>query len=34
MTIAGVLVNVVTGYVMNKVPGQPLMLVGVLGSIV
>ncbi|KAJ6544040.1 major facilitator superfamily domain-containing protein [Mycena capillaripes] len=34
MTIAGVLVNIVTGYVMNRVPGQPLMLIGIFGSII
>ncbi|KAJ7157097.1 major facilitator superfamily domain-containing protein [Mycena filopes] len=34
MTTAGVLVNVVTGYVMNRVPGQPLILLGIVGSII
>ncbi|KAJ7757476.1 MFS general substrate transporter [Mycena metata] len=34
MTIAGVLVNIVTGYVMNRVPGQPLILLGIVGSII
>ncbi|KAJ7729261.1 major facilitator superfamily domain-containing protein [Mycena maculata] len=34
MTIAGVLVNIFTGYVMSRVPGQPLLLVGILGSVV
>ncbi|KAJ6588750.1 major facilitator superfamily domain-containing protein [Mycena capillaripes] len=34
MTIAGVLVNIATGYIMNRVPGQALILVGILGSII
>ncbi|KAJ7044973.1 major facilitator superfamily domain-containing protein [Mycena alexandri] len=34
MTIAGVLVNILTGYVMNRVPGQPLILLGIVGSII
>ncbi|KAF7347388.1 MFS general substrate transporter [Mycena venus] len=34
MTTAGVLVNIITGYVMNRVPGQPLMMAGILGSII
>ncbi|KAF7337696.1 MFS general substrate transporter [Mycena sanguinolenta] len=33
MTAAGVCVNVITGYVMSRVPGQPLLLVGILASI-
>ncbi|KAJ7146260.1 major facilitator superfamily domain-containing protein [Mycena epipterygia] len=33
MTVAGVIVNLVTGYVMNRVPGRLLILVGILGSI-
>ncbi|KAJ7205262.1 major facilitator superfamily domain-containing protein [Mycena pura] len=31
MTIAGTLVNLVTGYIMHRVPSQPLILVGILG---
>ncbi|KAJ7359135.1 major facilitator superfamily domain-containing protein [Mycena albidolilacea] len=31
MTVAGVLVNIVAGYVMNRVPGQFLILAGMLG---
>ncbi|KAJ6601340.1 major facilitator superfamily domain-containing protein [Mycena vulgaris] len=34
MTIAGVLVNLVTGYIMNRVSGQPLLLAGILGSVI
>ncbi|KAF8204419.1 major facilitator superfamily domain-containing protein [Mycena galopus ATCC 62051] len=34
MTMAGVTVNVVTGYVMNRVPGQPLMLIGIIASVI
>ncbi|KAJ7134992.1 major facilitator superfamily domain-containing protein [Mycena crocata] len=34
MTIAGVIVNLVTGGLMHRVRGQPLLLVGILGSIV
>ncbi|KAK7063775.1 MFS general substrate transporter [Favolaschia claudopus] len=34
MTAAGVIVNIVTGYVMNRIPGQQLIIVGALGSIV
>ncbi|KAF7302552.1 MFS domain-containing protein [Mycena chlorophos] len=34
MTIAGFLVNLIAGSIMNRVQGQPLILVGVLGSIV
>ncbi|KAF7337738.1 MFS domain-containing protein [Mycena sanguinolenta] len=34
MTVAGVGVNVITGYVMSRVPGQPLLLVGILASII
>ncbi|KAJ7508587.1 major facilitator superfamily domain-containing protein [Mycena galericulata] len=33
MTIAGVLVNIVTAYLMNRVPVQPLLLVGIAGTI-
>ncbi|KAJ7757480.1 major facilitator superfamily domain-containing protein [Mycena metata] len=34
MTIAGILVNVFTGYAMNRAPGQPLILLGIMGSII
>lgn len=33
-TISGFIVNLVTGYVMSRVPGQYLILAGLLGSIV
>jgi hypothetical protein len=34
MALAGFLVNVVTGYVMGRVPGQILILIGLLGTVV
>ncbi|KAF7307454.1 MFS domain-containing protein [Mycena indigotica] len=34
MTIAGFLVNLVTGYIMHRVPGQPLLMVGILGCVI
>lgn len=34
MALAGFLVNVVTGYVMGRVPGQILIMVGLLGTVV
>nr|GAT47431.1 predicted protein [Mycena chlorophos] len=34
MTIAGFLVNLIAGSIMSRVQGQPLILVGLLGSIV
>ncbi|KAF7325316.1 MFS general substrate transporter [Mycena venus] len=34
MTVGGILVNIITGYVMNRVPGQWLILVGMLGTVI
>ncbi|KAJ7682956.1 major facilitator superfamily domain-containing protein [Mycena rosella] len=34
MTIAGFIVNILTSRVINRVPGQPLILFGIVGSII
>lgn len=34
MVISGIFTNVIGGWLMNRVPGQPLMLVGLIGNLV